>query len=83
KETLRMHPPGPLLSWARLAIHDVSLAGRGPCRDHGHGEHVVIIHDPSIWSEPERFNPERFLEQDIDVKGTDLRLAPFGAGQRH
>ncbi|CAN8239739.1 unnamed protein product [Cochlearia groenlandica] len=21
KETLRMHPPGPLLSWARLSIH--------------------------------------------------------------
>ena len=22
KETLRVHPPSPLLSWARLAIHD-------------------------------------------------------------
>jgi cytochrome P450 len=25
KEVLRLHPPGPLLSWARLAIHDVHV----------------------------------------------------------
>ena len=25
KETLRMHPPGPLLSWARLSIHDTQI----------------------------------------------------------
>lgn len=25
KETLRMHPPGPLLSWARLATHDTHV----------------------------------------------------------
>ncbi|EMS64346.1 Cytochrome P450 78A3 [Triticum urartu] len=27
KETLRMHPPGPLLSWARLAVHDAHVGG--------------------------------------------------------
>ncbi|XP_002977657.2 cytochrome P450 78A4 [Selaginella moellendorffii] len=83
KETLRMHPPGPLLSWARLAIHDVSLAGHHvPAGTTAMVNMWSITHDPSIWSEPEKFNPERFLEQDIDVKGTDLRLAPFGAGRR-
>ncbi|EFJ19513.1 hypothetical protein SELMODRAFT_111062 [Selaginella moellendorffii] len=83
KEALRMHPPGPLLSWARLAIHDVSLAGHHiPAGTTAMVNMWSITHDPSVWSEPEKFNPERFLEQDIDVKGTDLRLAPFGAGRR-
>ena len=83
KETLRVHPPGPLLSWARLAIHDTHV-----------GEHFIpagttamvnmwaITHSDDIWSKPEVFRPERFLEEDVAIMGTDLRLAPFGAGRR-
>jgi cytochrome P450 family 78 subfamily A len=83
KETLRMHPTGPLLSWARLAVHDAHV-----------GEHVIpagttamvnmwsIAHDPAIWLEPEKYRPERFQEEDVSVLGSDLRLAPFGAGRR-
>ncbi|KAK8526069.1 hypothetical protein V6N13_017136 [Hibiscus sabdariffa] len=83
KETLRLHPPGPLLSWARLAIHDVRV-----------GDHFVpagttamvnmwaITHDEKVWEEPERFKPERFMEQDVSILGSDLRLAPFGSGRR-
>ncbi|ONK60653.1 uncharacterized protein A4U43_C08F21090 [Asparagus officinalis] len=83
KECLRLHPPGPLLSWARLAIHDVHV-----------GEHFVpagttamvnmwaITHDEKIWSEPNEFKPERFVEEDVPILGSDLRLAPFGSGRR-
>ncbi|KAH7673374.1 Flavonoid 3'-monooxygenase protein [Dioscorea alata] len=83
KETLRVHPPGPLLSWARLAIHDVQV-----------GDHVIpagttamvnmwaITHDECIWSEPNEFKPERFTSEDISILGSDLRLAPFGSGRR-
>lgn len=83
KETLRVHPPGPLLSWARLAIHDTQV-----------GQHFIpagttamvnmwaITHDEKIWSEPETFMPERFLEDDVPIMGSDLRLAPFGSGRR-
>lgn len=83
KETLRFHPPGPLLSWARLAIHDTHV-----------GEHFIpagttamvnmwaITHSEQFWPEPEKFRPERFLEEDVAIMGSDLRLAPFGAGRR-
>lgn len=83
KETLRMHPPGPLLSWARLAIEDTCV-----------GQHAIsagttamvnmwaITHDAKIWPEPECFRPERFIEEDVSIMGSDLRLAPFGSGRR-
>lgn len=83
KETLRVHPPGPLLSWARLATQDTFV-----------GPHVVpagttamvnmwaITHDERVWAEPDRFNPDRFLTEDVAIMGSDLRLAPFGAGRR-
>ncbi|XXG49881.1 hypothetical protein AAC387_Pa02g3934 [Persea americana] len=83
KEVLRMHPPGPLLSWARLAVHDVHV-----------GKHFVpagttamvnmwaITHDGSIWKDPWAFRPDRFVEEEVSIMGSDLRLAPFGAGRR-
>ena len=42
----------------------------------------AIAHDPAVWAEPEEFRPERFQEEDVSVLGSDLRLAPFGAGRR-
>ncbi|OMO88165.1 Cytochrome P450 [Corchorus olitorius] len=84
-EVLRMHPPGPLLSWARLAIHDVHV---GKCFIPAGTTAMVnmwaITHDPSIWKDPWTFRPERFLEEaeDVSIMGSDLRLAPFGSGRR-
>ncbi|GJX25883.1 cytochrome P450 78A5-like protein [Tanacetum coccineum] len=83
KETLRVHPPGPLLSWARLAIHDTQV-----------GTHVVpagttamvnmwaITHDKGVWSDAESYKPDRFMTEEVAIMGSDLRLAPFGAGRR-
>lgn len=88
KETLRVHPPGPLLSWARLSTEDVDIAG-GMCVPAGTTAMVnmwSITHDPQIWDSPNEYRPERFVVseggENVDVRGNDLRLAPFGAGRR-
>lgn len=83
KETLRMHPPGPLLSWARLAIHDTQIGPHFiPAGTTAMVNMWSITHDKEFWSEPVEFKPERFIEEEIAIMGSDLRLAPFGAGRR-
>ncbi|RLN38578.1 cytochrome P450 78A5-like [Panicum miliaceum] len=83
KETLRVHPPGPLLSWARLAVHDVMVGGHlVPAGTTAMVNMWAIARDPAVWPEPSAFRPERFEEEDVSVLGGDLRLAPFGAGRR-
>ncbi|XP_060171292.1 cytochrome P450 78A7-like [Lycium barbarum] len=88
KETLRLHPPGPLLSWARLSMSDVHLSNGMiiPSNTTAMINMWSITHDPNVWENPSVFKPERFLKSsggmDFDVRGNDLRLAPFGAGRR-
>ncbi|XP_050292423.1 cytochrome P450 78A7-like [Quercus robur] len=84
KETLRVHPPGPLLSWARLSTSDVQLSNGMliPAKTTAMVNMWAITHDPKVWEDPLEFKPERFMEADVDVRGCDLRLAPFGAGRR-
>ncbi|XP_043703428.1 cytochrome P450 78A5 [Telopea speciosissima] len=83
KESLRMHPPGPLLSWARLAVHDVHIGNYFvPAGTTAMVNMWAITHNEAIWSEPNEFKPERFMEEDVSIMGSNLRLAPFGSGRR-
>ncbi|KAI3495020.1 hypothetical protein L1887_37125 [Cichorium endivia] len=82
KETLRLHPPAPFLV-PHQAKHDVEVQGfiipknaQILCNVWAMGR------DPNIWSDPELFMPERFLEINIDYKGQDYEFIPFGAGRR-
>lgn len=86
KETLRVHPPGPLLSWARLAKEDVHVDGKlVPAGTTAMVNMWAITHDPRVWEDPLEFRPERFLGpngSEFPIFGSDLRLAPFGSGRR-
>ncbi|KAK8337943.1 hypothetical protein V6Z12_A09G218400 [Gossypium hirsutum] len=82
KETFRMHPVVPLLL-RRRADSDANLCGFKIPK----GSQVLINvwaigRDPSIWDNPNSFIPDRFLGSEIDVKGRDFGLIPFGAGRR-
>lgn len=89
KEVLRLHPPGPLLSWARLAITDTDVDGyHVPAGTTAMVNMWAITRDPHVWADPLEFKPERFVSEVTDgsecfsVMGSDLRLAPFGSGRR-
>lgn len=82
KETLRIHPPLPMLV-PKVASKDVKVMGY----DIPEGTSVMtnawaIGRDPKHWDNPEEFRPERFLGSKIDFKGHDFELIPFGAGRR-
>ncbi|XP_057787931.1 cytochrome P450 71A8-like [Salvia miltiorrhiza] len=82
KETLRYHPPVPLLV-PRVASKDVKIKGYDVVAGT-----VVMINAWAIgrdlvsWDEPEKFKPERFLNSSIDYKGLNFEFLPFGAGRR-
>ncbi|KAL4339709.1 hypothetical protein GQ457_08G006190 [Hibiscus cannabinus] len=82
KETLRLHPPFPLLL-PRESREDCEVNGyQVPYKAKIIINAWAIGRDPKYWNEPETFYPERFLDSSIDFKGTDLEYIPFGAGRR-
>ncbi|KAI7746312.1 hypothetical protein M8C21_014128, partial [Ambrosia artemisiifolia] len=82
KETLRLHPPVPLLV-PRKVNKEVQLNGYTiPERTQVLVNAWAIARDATIWDNSLEFKPERFLESVIDVRGQDFDLIPFGAGRR-
>ncbi|KAG6384753.1 hypothetical protein SASPL_153571 [Salvia splendens] len=82
KESLRLHPPLPLLV-PRELTQDTKVLGY----DIVSGTRVLInawaiARDSLLWEKPEQFYPERFLETNIDYKGLHFELTPFGSGRR-
>ncbi|XP_047970642.1 cytochrome P450 98A2-like [Salvia hispanica] len=82
KEALRLHPPTPLMLPHR-ANSTVKVGGYDiPKGANVHVNVWAVARDPAVWKNPSEFRPERFLEEDVDMKGHDFRLLPFGAGRR-
>ncbi|EYU21985.1 hypothetical protein MIMGU_mgv1a025303mg [Erythranthe guttata] len=84
KETLRIHAPFPLLLPRKC---------REKCEINGYEIPVdtkiivnawAINRDPKYWRNPDCFEPERFLDDNlgVDYKGNHFEYIPFGAGRR-
>ncbi|CAI9754833.1 unnamed protein product [Fraxinus pennsylvanica] len=87
KETLRLHPTGPLI--VRESSEDCTIAGyHVPAKTRLFVNVWAIGRDPEHWENPLEFRPERFLNEDgylkaqLDVRGQHYHLLPFGSGRR-
>ncbi|KAK7247481.1 hypothetical protein RIF29_42364 [Crotalaria pallida] len=82
KESMRVHPVAPLLiphqSMEDCIVGDFSI----PKKSRVIINAWAIMRDPSAWADPEKFWPERFEGSNIDVRGRDFKLIPFGSGRR-
>ncbi|KAK8943008.1 Premnaspirodiene oxygenase [Platanthera zijinensis] len=82
KETLRLHPPVPLL---------LSRENQESCEVMGYEiplKSTVLINmwaiarDAKYWDDPNIFWPERFEGTSLDFRGSHFEYVPFGAGRR-
>ncbi|KAL3529971.1 hypothetical protein ACH5RR_009293 [Cinchona calisaya] len=82
KETLRLHPPFPLI---------LPRECRKQCEVNGYTIPIktkvmvnvwAIARDPEYWRDPESFEPERFENNLVDFAGNHFEFLPFGAGRR-
>nr|ASB17940.1 cytochrome P450 CYP71AP39 [Polygala tenuifolia] len=82
KEIFRLHPPVPVLV-PRESIQGIVIDGYEiPQKTRFFVNVWSIGRDSETWENPETFEPERFLGNNIDFKGQDFKLIPFGAGRR-
>ncbi|XP_068650606.1 cytochrome P450 71AU50-like [Aristolochia californica] len=82
KESLRLHPVAPLLI-PHAAMADCTVNGfQIPKNSRIIINTWAIGRDPSAWPNAEEYLPERFVGTNIDVKGRDFQLLPFGSGRR-
>jgi cytochrome P450 family 6 len=81
-ETLRKYPPGPNLS--RECTKDYKIPGTDVVLEKGMTAFIPTLalhHDPKYYPEPERFDPERFNEEE-KAKRHHYVYLPFGEGPR-
>ncbi|MEO0999280.1 MAG: cytochrome P450, partial [Pseudomonadota bacterium] len=79
REALRLMPPVPFIP--RVAFEGFSWAGH----DIPAGAPVVVapglvMRDPALWSDPDRFDPDRFTSNRAEDRNHRFAWAPFGGG---
>ncbi|KAK4488248.1 hypothetical protein RD792_003995 [Penstemon davidsonii] len=82
KETLRLHPPAPLLLSRRAHETCQVMNYTIPQNARVFVNVWAIGRDPSMWDEPLEYRPEKFIDSSLDFKGNDFEFLPFGAGRR-
>ncbi|XP_022775609.1 cytochrome P450 71B36-like [Durio zibethinus] len=82
KETLRLHPPAPLLiareTMSHFKINGYNIYPKTLIQINA----WAIARDPQYWKNPEEFSPERFIDNTVDFKGQHFEFLPFGTGRR-
>ncbi|XVV03204.1 cytochrome P450 [Actinosynnema sp. CA-248983] len=80
-EALRLWPTAP--GYAREAKVDTVLGSRYPMKA---GQWALVLlplvhRDPSVWPDPERFDPDRFSPEQVRARPGHV-YKPFGTGER-
>lgn len=81
-ETLRLNPP--LTIFQRESIEDCELLDTGikiPKNTLISIQPYIIHRDPTYFSDPNTFKPERFLDKSTSPE-SNIAYCPFGYGQR-
>ncbi|XP_054816316.1 cytochrome P450 71D10-like [Prosopis cineraria] len=85
KETLRLHPPLPLLipreSSKRCEINGYEI----PQKTRVIINAWALGRDPKYWNEADKFQPQRFINNtsiEYSFRGTEFEYIPFGSGRR-
>ncbi|XP_061352176.1 cytochrome P450 77A3 [Gastrolobium bilobum] len=85
KELLRKHPPTHF-TLTHSVTEPTTLAGYDIPVDANVEVYIPAVgDDPRLWSNPEKFDPERFISggEEADITGvTGVRMLPFGVGRR-
>lgn len=82
KEAFRLHPVAPLLI-PHESMEDCTVDGfLIPQKTRVIVNVWAIGRDQSAWTDANKFIPERFAGSNIDVRGRNFQLLPFGSGRR-
>ncbi|KDO65403.1 hypothetical protein CISIN_1g036874mg, partial [Citrus sinensis] len=84
KETLRLHPPAPLLTSRRPSATSNLSGYTIPKGSTIFINAWAIQRNPEVWENPQDFQPDRFLK-DVkigDFRGNNFNYLPFGSGRR-
>ncbi|KAM3360300.1 hypothetical protein P3S68_020012 [Capsicum galapagoense] len=82
KETLKLHPPIPLLT-PRECREETYINGYTiPVNTKVVVNVWALGRDPKYWDDAESFKPERFEQCSVDFLGNNFEYLPFGSGRR-
>ncbi|KAH6798591.1 hypothetical protein C2S51_035075 [Perilla frutescens var. frutescens] len=81
-EVLRLYPVAPLLvpreTMERCIVDGYEIQPKTVV----YVSAWAVGRDPEYWENPNDFVPERFLNSNIDIRGQDFGVIPFGSGRR-